>query len=99
MVFVTVRPVHVKNKLRKTIMGSAIVNIQLQRREKTLLATIQKMVLELVSTREIQRITKKLSDDMKFLKSTVSILLKRSGSNGEGVVQETAKKTFTCHQK
>ncbi len=47
-----------------------------QRSEKALLAAIQQMVIDGVSTKKVQKITQELSNDLNFSKSTVSHLIK-----------------------
>ncbi|MEA1913572.1 MAG: IS256 family transposase [candidate division WOR-3 bacterium] len=47
-----------------------------QRSEKALLLAIQQMVIDGVSTEKVKKITKKLSEEMSFSKSTVSRLMK-----------------------
>lgn len=47
-----------------------------QRSEKALLAAIQQMVIDGVSTKKVKKITKELSGELSFSKSTVSRLIK-----------------------
>ena len=47
-----------------------------QRSEKALLLALQQMVIDGISTNKLQKITRKLSDDLNFSKSTVNRLMK-----------------------
>ncbi|MEA3507140.1 MAG: transposase, partial [Elusimicrobiota bacterium] len=64
-----------------------------QRSEKALLAAIQQMVIDGVSTNKIQKITKKLSGEMSFSKSTVSRLIKEL----DPMVREWRRRQLKSH--
>lgn len=64
-----------------------------QRSEKALLAAIQQMVIDGVSTNKIQKITKKLAGEMSFSKSTVSRLIKEL----DPMVREWRRRQLKSH--
>ncbi len=57
------------------------------------MAAIQQMVIDGVSTTKIQKITKKLSSEMSFSKSTVSRLIKEL----DPMIKEWRKKQLKSH--